>query len=212
MLAPFPLAVALIAIAGWVDAVGFLQLGNLFVSFMSGNSTQMSVALGQGQWTAAAQAGAVILLFVLGALAGSLVAMAAGAKRLPAVLLLEAAVLATAMLFTPTQPGKFSLAALPMALAMGMQNAAISRIGDRTVSLTYVTGTLVRFARELAEAIVGQGERWACLDDLVFWLAMVVGAIVGALGYVRFGLQSLVVPIAAVLALGIGSIKRSAAS
>ncbi len=40
------LAAALIAVAGFVDAIGFLTLGHLFVSFASGNSTQFAIAVG----------------------------------------------------------------------------------------------------------------------------------------------------------------------
>ena len=42
------LACALSALAGYVDGIGFLHLGGLFVSFMSGNSTRMGVSLAQG--------------------------------------------------------------------------------------------------------------------------------------------------------------------
>ena len=38
------LACALSALAGYVDGIGYLHLGGLFVSFMSGNSTRMGVA------------------------------------------------------------------------------------------------------------------------------------------------------------------------
>ena len=43
------LACALSALAGYVDGIGFLHLGGLFVSFMSGNSTRMGVSLADGQ-------------------------------------------------------------------------------------------------------------------------------------------------------------------
>ncbi len=50
------LACALSALAGYVDGIGFLHLGGLFVSFMSGNSTRMGVNLASGHWHDAAEA------------------------------------------------------------------------------------------------------------------------------------------------------------
>lgn len=41
----WPLAIALAALAGYVDAIGFLRLGGFFVSFMSGNSTRLAVGI-----------------------------------------------------------------------------------------------------------------------------------------------------------------------
>ena len=38
------LACALSALAGYVDSIGYLHLGGLFVSFMSGNSTRWASA------------------------------------------------------------------------------------------------------------------------------------------------------------------------
>jgi uncharacterized membrane protein YoaK (UPF0700 family) len=64
------LACALSALAGYVDAIGFLHLGGLFVSFMSGNSTRMGVSLADAHWQNAAEAFGLIVLFVIGAAAG----------------------------------------------------------------------------------------------------------------------------------------------
>ena len=47
------LALSLAVLAGYVDSLGFLQLGGVFVSFMSGNSTRLAVSLAEGRWQAA---------------------------------------------------------------------------------------------------------------------------------------------------------------
>ena len=62
------LACALSALAGYVDGIGFLQLGGLFVSFMSGNSTRMGVSIADAHWQTAAEAFGLIALFVIGSL------------------------------------------------------------------------------------------------------------------------------------------------
>ena len=66
------LALLLAGLAGYVDALGFLHLGGVFVSFMSGNSTRLSVGLANGAPTALI-AGGLIGAFVLGVVLGSLI-------------------------------------------------------------------------------------------------------------------------------------------
>src|ERR1700677_2392614 len=93
------LACALSALAGYVDGIGYLHLGGLFVSFMSGNSTRMGVSLAQGDSPNAAAALGLIALFVAGAACGSLIVLGRGANRQPWVLLVEASLLVIAALF-----------------------------------------------------------------------------------------------------------------
>jgi len=92
------LACALSALAGYVDGIGFLHLGGLFVSFMSGNSTRMGVSLAEGQWLSAAEAFGLIALFVIGAAGGSLIVLGRGTNRQAWLLLAEASLLAAAAL------------------------------------------------------------------------------------------------------------------
>jgi uncharacterized membrane protein YoaK (UPF0700 family) len=200
---PFMLSVALVGIAGWVDAVGYLQLGHLFLSFMSGNTTQMAVNLGQGQWSEAGSIGALIALFVLGVFGGTLVAAAARRRPLSVVLGVEACLLGTALLL-PAPAAELPAAAFPVVLAMGVQNAAIPRVARTKVGLTYVTGTLVGLGRGLAEAVSGCGKRWDWCPALLLWLAMTAGASAGAACYSRIGFRSLAIPAVVVLALAVG--------
>src|SRR3954467_13380801 len=90
------LAVPLVAIGGCVDAIGWLRLHELFVSFMSGTSTLLGLALVAGQADRAAALAIVVALFAAGALAGATLGRLAGPWRGPAVLALVAGLLATA--------------------------------------------------------------------------------------------------------------------
>src|SRR5271167_2449840 len=88
------LACALSALAGYVDAIGFLHLGGLFVSFMSGNSTRMGVSLAEGNFQPAAEALGLIALFVIGAAGGSLIVLGRSRYAQCRVLLAEGLLLA----------------------------------------------------------------------------------------------------------------------
>src|SRR5258707_4749276 len=92
------LACALSAVAGYVDGIGFIHLGGLFVAFMSGNSTRMGVSLAEGQWWSAAKSLGLIALFVVGAAGGSLMELGRGVNCQPGELLAEALLLAAAAL------------------------------------------------------------------------------------------------------------------
>jgi uncharacterized membrane protein YoaK (UPF0700 family) len=174
------LACALSALAGYVDAIGFLHLGGLFVSFMSGNSTRMGVSLAQGQWLTASAAFGLILLFVIGAAGGSLIVLGRGAHRQPLLLLAEALLLAAAALAYAF--GLPSAAVAAIVLAMGLENAVFQIEGGAGLGLTYVTGALVKVGQLLAETITG-GARWGWAPNLLLWAALVTGAAGGAAAY-----------------------------
>jgi uncharacterized membrane protein YoaK (UPF0700 family) len=174
------LACALSALAGYVDGIGFLHLGGLFVSFMSGNSTRLGVSLAQGNWSNAAEALGLIALFVVGAACGSLIVLGRGANRQPWVLLGEAALLAVAALCYSL--GLSNAAVAAMVLAMGLENAVFQIEGGAGLGLTYITGALVKVGQLLAAALTG-GARWAWLPNLLLWAALVTGAVCGALAY-----------------------------
>src|SRR5258706_7985054 len=174
------LACALSALAGYVDGIGFLHLGGLFVSFMSGNSTRMGVSLAEGHWSSALEALGLIALFVVGAAAGSLIVLGRGANRQPRVLLVEAALLAAAALCYSFGLPNFAIAAI--VLAMGLENAVFQIDGGAGLGLTYVTGALVKVGQLAAEALTG-GERWGWAPNLLLWAALVAGSLCGALAY-----------------------------
>jgi uncharacterized membrane protein YoaK (UPF0700 family) len=193
------LACALSALAGYVDAIGFLDLGGLFVSFMSGNSTRMGVSLAEGQWLHAGKALGLIALFVVGAAAGSLIVLGRGADRQPWLLLAEALLLAAAALcYTFGLPNVAVVAAI--VLAMGLENAVFQIDGGAGLGLTYVTGALVKVGQLVAAALTG-GARWGWVPNLLLWAALVTGSLCGALAYYWINLAAIWFAAGAALAL-----------
>ncbi len=182
------LACALSALAGYVDAIGYLYLGGLFVSFMSGNSTRMGVNLAQGQWMNAAEAFGVIALFVIGAAVGSLMVLGRGVHRQPWVLLVEALLLtAAALAYTFGLP---NAAIAAIVLAMGLENAVFQIEGGGGLGVTYVTGALVKVGQLVAAALTG-GARWGWVSNLLLWAALVAGSVCGALAYYWINLAAI---------------------
>lgn len=192
------LACALSALAGYVDGIGFLHLGGLFVSFMSGNSTRMGVSLANRHWHDAAEALGLIALFVIGAAAGSLIALGRGARRQPQVLLAEALLLGAGAVCYGV--GLSNVAVTAIVLAMGLENAVFQIDGSAGLGLTYVTGALVKTGQRVAVALTG-GSRWGWAPSLLLWTALVTGSACGALAYQWINLAAVWFAAGAALAL-----------
>mgnify|MGYP006077564821 CR=1 FL=1 len=180
------LALLLAALAGYVDAIGFIQIGGFFVSFMSGNSTRLAVGLMHDatDWMRAA---GLIAAFFLGVIAGSLTGRLAR-RRHRAVLGLVALLLT---LGAATGGAGWAMpSALLLALAMGAENATFERDGEVRVALTYMTGTFVKAGQRIAGALLGE-DRKAWLPHMALWLALVGGAVAGAAMQSLYGAAAL---------------------
>lgn len=176
------LAIALAGLAGFVDAVGFLSANGYFVSFMSGNSTRLGVALSMATGATVVPA-SLIAMFVCGVTLGALIALRAGGRRKPVVLGMVALLLligAAARSF-----GSETIMLGTLVLAMGAINNTFQRGGEVTVGLTYMTGALVRLGQSLALWMAGKAEpgwiQWGLL-----WAGLLIGAVLGA--YLQSGL------------------------
>lgn len=171
------LALCYAALAGAVDAIGFLSSGGLFVSFMTGNSTLLAIGLARVTDVAIA-AGALIFLFVLGVVLNVLASESVGPRyrkvcaSLGVALLLSCAAAADSLKSKEVTVGC-------LCLAMGAANAIFRREGEVSIGVTYMTGTLVRMGHRIADSLRGRGDReW--LAYFLLWLALVSGGIAGA--------------------------------
>ena len=185
-LAPFGLVLAHIALAGFVDAYSFVQFNKLFVSFMSGNTTSLGVATAHLDGDKLRQLPLVLGLFVSGVVLGSLLHNWAGRWAAALILSVVAGLLALAY-------ARPALAVAGLTLGMGILNASVHEVGGVKVSLTFVTGTLVKFGAGLADLLSGRHQSWEWLWQLTLWVAFVLGAFAGGLALLHLHQYSLLV-------------------
>lgn len=195
------LAVSLAALAGYVDAIGFIASGGMFVSFMSGNSTRLAVGIGERSAQVAALA-ALIAVFVSGVVAGSVLGHATRDNRRFSILSLMAAVLSLAAI--SGQSGHLWLTIACLAFAMGAANAIFEQDGQVGLGVTYMTGSLVRIGHGLAGWLVGQ-RRTGWVPYLILWLGLSTGAVLGALAYTGLHMISIWLASAAAAILAIAA-------
>lgn len=181
--AALAISAALAGVAGYVDAIGFLDTGGLFVSFMSGNSTQAAVEIfGPGAAVALASAG-IIAAFVAGVAVGGVTTTVLARPRAWIVGGAATGVALVAVLALAGQATVWRVALL--AAAMGALNTLFLADGRARVAITYSTGTLVSLGLAIATALTG-GSRHAWQRPLLLWSSLVGGAIVGAIAH-RWG-------------------------
>ncbi len=197
---PLPaLLLALTFLTGVVDASSYLRLGHVFVANMTGNIVFLGFALAGAGGVSAPAALAAIAAFVLGALAGGwlgarnaehrgYILRAAGSAQ--ALFILLALVLALAVAEPLSSGSRYELI-VPLAIAMGMQNAAAQRLAVPEFTTTVLTKTLVGIASE-ARSLGGAGTRLGARGLSI--ASMLLGAFCGGL---------LVLKISVVSALGL---------
>ena len=165
------LGLLLTAAAGFIDAIGFIEMGGFYTSFMSGNTTQLGDALANGIWPVALLTASLVALFFLGSFAGS--ALALISSRWGPVAVLALVLLSLALALTLSLSGfTTSQAMLALAAAAGAQNAVLLSSGAVRLGATFVTGTLFAAGQDLAKALRHQAPPWRWLQHLLVWASL----------------------------------------
>jgi uncharacterized membrane protein YoaK (UPF0700 family) len=150
------LAISLSWIGGYTNVVALLGLGTV-VSHLTGTSTNFSVSLGQADFRQAAFFGFLILTFTMGAALSGFVTESAKRRGwrskyiLP--MCLEAILLSLLCLhmnfYRDPKSGLALYEGAGLAcMAMGLQNATITRVSGSVVRTTHLTGVFTDFGLE----------------------------------------------------------------
>ena len=207
-------SVVLGAVAGFVDAVSFDQLFDVFPANQSGNAVLLGIALGDAAATEVWRPAAAMAGYALG-VAGAVVVRRSGRIRRPARPLIAAELVLLALVVG----GVGSLAAvhqplgglgggvllLLTSLTMGIQTEIIRGHAGVALSTTYQTGALTRIAEQaVASHEVGADRRPASVAPITILATVLAGYIGGAALGARLSDDwgwALVVPVLALAAL-----------
>ena len=198
-------AVALSAIAGMVNAVGFLGFEHQALSHLSGTTTQLGAALAHGDWQAVTDLWGLLLAFCLGATASGLIVQDAAlhlGRRYGVALGLESLLLLAAVpLFKQHQ----ILGAWLAAAACGMQNALATTYSGAIVRTTHLTGMFTDLGIGLGHLLRGMPLpfRRLTLSALII-TGFLAGGIAGAWLFTHFTYDALLAPAALTGSAGIG--------
>jgi uncharacterized membrane protein YoaK (UPF0700 family) len=196
-----PMFIALTLVTGVVDAASYLKFGHVFVANMTGNIVFLGFALAGAQGLSAITSLVALGAFLVGAAAGGWLGAHNAQHRghaLRAASVAQLALIAIALgvalaVGEPLDsPDRYALL-VPMALAMGVQNAVAQRLAVPELTTTVLTRTLTGLVSE-AGLVGGPGAKFGRRALAV--AAMLLGALIG-------GLLVLRVAIAAALAVAI---------
>lgn len=171
---------------GGMDAIGFIAMGGVFASVMTGNLVLLGVSIGHRNGSLATHVGVALAAYVVGVVAGFIVAgrpdrgRPTWPARVTAALLVELALivgLTVGWELAGGHPvGDPQLLLLGLAaLAMGVQSSAVRSLAAPGLSSTYMTGTLTSLVSAVAAGDRLAGQR----QNLAVITALVVGAAVG---------------------------------
>lgn len=172
-------ACLLAIIAGYADTIGYIRY-EAFAGLMTGNTIFLGIELATGKYGAAAFHAGIIAIFLAGVVV-SRVLMRLGLQSWHALTL-------TSLILILCGFARHDVAAMLLALAMGMQNSAANRFNGIALNTVFVTGNL----QKLGEGLVAwiwhhtHGQPHASEGVAIFalvWFAYAAGAGLGALAH-----------------------------
>ncbi len=204
-----PMMIALTFLTGVVDATSYLKFGHVFVANMTGNIVFLGFALAGAQGLSAVTSLVALASFLAGALVGGRLGARNADHRghlLRAASVVQLALIAIALIIVltvgePLHSGTRYALLVPMALAMGVQNAAAQRLAVPELTTTVLTRTLTGLASE-AGLVGGPGSKFG--RRVVAVVVMLLGAFTGALLVLHVAIAAAIAAAGAiVLAVGL---------
>lgn len=175
------LAIFLACIAGYLDAVGILKW-KIYVSFMSGNTTQLGIALSTEKSALIITTFTVIVCFILGIYTGTCLSLLKDSKtpKLSFYLVSGILIMYTAISQNCAISNVLSIAVI--GFSTGIMNTIVTSVGDQKINTDFVTGTLNSLARNTAmltmstDKIIKKQYKQNAIRLVLLWSGFISGA------------------------------------
>jgi len=175
------LAILLTFIAGYIDAVGLIKW-KTYVSFMSGNTTQLGTAIATGTVEVISSSGCVIGSFVSGIYLGTCLSQRQRQQKFSSKFFIVAGILITYSIVGSYYQIPSYSSLVVVGFSMGVMNTIVTSVGKQNVNADFVTGTLNSLAKNSAMyAMSSSAEDRATYGSnvihlLILWIGFVSGA------------------------------------
>lgn len=175
-------------VGGYLNAVGFLDLGGLYPAAMTGNTTQLGLAIVKLEWSRVFLIGSTVFCFFTGGILSSVLQRTLVHPAFELLLMIMMVTLAQIVRLAISDPMPWELPLLAFTLAM--QGETVTRFTGSALQTVVVTNTILKFADGVVGRYVKYADgNWATMADVVIpglaWLAYLAGAGLGVLASLR---------------------------
>ena len=171
-------------VGGYLNAIGFLDLGGLYPAAMTGNTTQLGLAIVKLEWSRVFLIGSTILCFFAGGMLSGILQRVLVHPALELLLMIVMVILVQIVRVEVSDPMPWELPLLAFTLAM--QGETVTRFTGSTLQTVVVTNTLLKFGDGLVGRYIkySAGDR-APIENVAIpgtaWLSYLAGAGLGVL-------------------------------
>lgn len=191
--------------AGCINAVGYLCFRHQPVTHLTGTSTELGIAVAQGDFKEMLHWGLTLVSFLVGAMVSGFIVeqrtLQLG-RRYGVVLTLESLLLFAA---TPLIHDAKDLGLYLATAACGLQNAMVSTYSGAALRTTHVSGIFTDLGIYLGQRLRGVNVDMLRIHICVLVAShFIIGAMLGALGYAYMQERVLLVPAVLTGVVGVG--------
>lgn len=180
------LAIFLAFIAGYTDATGLIQW-KTYVSFMSGNTTQLGAAFFSNKSGIIITSLTVVISFLIGIYSGTCLSLWKKCSIKTIAFYIVSGILMVYTLINYYHPIPVILSVAIIGFAMGVMNTIVTSVGNLKVNTDFVTGTLNSLAKNTAIFTMSNDEnekresKANAVHLLLLWIGFLSGAAVSSL-------------------------------